>query len=105
LDEISFEDFKKVVLRTGKIVSCEDAGDNLYKLKVKADRERVLLAGLKKYYSKDELLGKTVIVVVNLEPKKMRGAVSEGMILAADKEGEVSLLTTDKIMPEDSEIR
>ena len=104
MSEVSFKDFKKVQLRTGTILSVEEFGDKLYKLRVNADKERTLLAGLKQSYSKTELEGKKVIIVANLEPKEMRGVLSEGMLLAAEKDGKVSLLTPDKDMLDGSEI-
>jgi len=61
-----------------------------------ADKERTILAGIKGHYSPEELVGKTIIIVANLEPKKLAGETSEGMLLAAESDGKVVLLTTDK---------
>ncbi|AIF69027.1 methionyl-tRNA synthetase [Palaeococcus pacificus DY20341] len=96
---IKFEDFVKVDLRVGKIISVEDHpnADKLYLLKVDlGDEVRQLVAGLKKYYKPEELLNRYVVVVANLEPKKLRGVESQGMLLAADDGERVALLMPDK---------
>lgn len=99
MERVSFSDWKKLDLRTAKIVSVEDiAGkDKLFKLEVDiGDEKRVLVAGLKGHYSKEDLFGKQVIVFANLEPKKLAGTESNGMLLAASENGKPVLLTTDK---------
>ena len=99
LSYISFDEFKKVKLVVGKIVDVIDhpKADKLYVLKVDMGGEtRTLVAGIKKWYKKDELLNKYIIVVTNLEPKEIRGVRSEGMLLAADDGEIVSVLTVDK---------
>ena len=96
---ISIEEFKKVELRVGKIVKVEDHpnADKLYILEVDlGDEKRKLVAGIKEYYKKEELVGKYVIVVSNLEPKRIRGVESQGMILAADDGEKIALLTVDR---------
>ena len=103
-DFVKFSDFSKIRLVTGRVISAEPVGNKLYKLKVKADRMRTIMAGLRNYYSAKELIGKEVIVVANLEPKKLAGELSEGMLLAAESGKLVSLLRPDKEMPEGSEI-
>jgi len=88
---ISFEDWSKLDLRVAEIVEVEDieGADKLYKLVVDVGKEkRVICAGIKEYYSKEELKGKKIIVFVNLTPRKMRGIESQGMLLAACSEGE-----------------
>jgi len=102
-----FEAFKKLDLRTGRIVSVDDHPDaeKLYLLKVNiGDKEpRQIVAGLKAFYSKDRMLDRDVIVVTNLKPAKLRGVMSEGMLLAADDEGlggnSVLLLKPSKDVP------
>jgi len=82
-------------LKVGKVLEVEDHpnADKLYVLKVDIGTEqRTLVAGLKEYYSKEELLGKPIVVVCNLKPAKLRGIKSEGMLLAADDGSTVSLL-------------
>ena len=70
------------------------------------DQPRTLVAGLKKFYSKEDMVGKKIIVVANLKPAKMRGIISNGMLLAAESGDEVGLLTHDpkKDMPPGSRI-
>lgn len=96
---ISLEDFKKIDLRVGKIIEVKDHpnADKLYVLTVDLGNEkRNIVAGIKKYYKPEELIGKYIIIVANLEPKNIRGIVSEGMLLAAQDDKEISLLTVDK---------
>jgi methionyl-tRNA synthetase len=102
MENISFEQFKKLDLRVGEIKTAEDiaGADKLYKLRVDIgdDEERRLVAGLKGHYTKEDLIGKKVVVLVNLEPKTIREEVSHGMVLAGVEEGprKVVLLTLDK---------
>ncbi len=96
---ISIEDFAKLDLRVGKITKVEDHpnAEKLYVLEVDlGDEKRTLVAGLKKWYKKEELLGKKIVIIANLEPKKIRGIESQGMLLAADDGENVSILTVDK---------
>jgi len=95
---ISFDDWQKLDLRTAEILEVEDikGADKLYKLKIDLGTEtRILVAGLKPYYTKDELEGKKVIVFVNLEPRTIKGIKSQGMVLAAvnDDHSQVKLLS------------
>jgi methionyl-tRNA synthetase len=83
---ISFNDFKKMELKVAEVLSVSDHpnADKLYVLKVKlGDEERQLVAGLKPYYEPEQLQGKKIVVVANLEPAVLRGEKSEGMLLAA----------------------
>jgi len=85
--EISIDDFAKTELRAGKILSAEkvEKSDKLLKFKVDLGFEtRQILSGIAKWYKPEEMVGKTVIVVANLAPAKLRGELSEGMLLAAD---------------------
>ena len=107
---IDFEDFMKVEMRTGKVVDIEDHpnADKLYVVTIEdgPDSTRTVCAGLKGIYQKEQLLGKQVIFVANLKPRKLRGIMSEGMILAADDgDGNVSVLTLDSEMPTGSQVR
>ncbi len=106
---ISFDDFKKVELRVGKIVECEpvEDSDKLYRLRVRlGGDERTLAAGLAQHYAPDELLGKRVVVVANLEPKVIKGVESNGMLLAADDgSGNIVLLTPDGEISEGAVVR
>ena len=97
--EISIEEFNKVVLKTAKILKAEmvEGSDNLIKCTVEiADKQRQIVAGVGKAYKPEELIGKTIIVVENLKPVKVRGVLSNGMFLAADTKEGIVLLTTDK---------
>ncbi len=97
---ISFDDFKEMELVTGKILSVDEHpnADKLIILKVDIGEEqpRTLVAGLKEHYNAEELKGTTVIVIANLEPAKLRGVQSQGMLLAAQDGDIVSLLKPDK---------
>ena len=92
---ITFDDFEKLDLRIGKIEAAEkvENRDKLLQLKVDIGAEhRTIVAGVAQQYSADELVGKQIIVLTNLEPKEIRGVVSQGMILAADEENNPVLL-------------
>ncbi len=100
----SFDDFKKIKLIIGKIESAEVLSDKLFKLKVMADRERTIVSGIRKWYKKEELEGKKVVLISNLAPKKIMGIESEGMILAAESDGKISLVKPDRDVKEGSEL-
>lgn len=90
-EKISFADFQKLDLRVAKILNVEDieGADKLYKLTIDLGKElgeRIIVAGIKDFYNKEELKNKKIIVVANLEPKKLRGTESNGMLLAVVKE-------------------
>ena len=107
---IDFEDFMKVEMKTGKVIAIDDHpnADKLYVVTIEdgPDTTRTVCAGLKGIYDKEQLLGKQVVFVANLKPRKLRGIMSEGMILAADDgEGKVSVLTLDSEMPNGSLVR
>ncbi|MFH0971469.1 MAG: methionine--tRNA ligase subunit beta [Candidatus Micrarchaeota archaeon] len=108
MDAISFEDFSKVQLRVAKIMGAEkvEGSNKLYKLQIRIGEEiRTLVAGIAEYYAEDELLGKKIIIVANLEPKKLKGIESQGMLLAAQSaDGGLALLTLDSDLPDGSEI-
>lgn len=105
---VGFDEFKKIDLRTAVIKSVEEIkdSDKLLKLKVKiGNEEKQIVAGIKKDYSKEELIGKTIILVNNLEPAVIKGEKSEAMLLAADMEGRAVLLTPDKKVEDGLKIR
>lgn len=86
---ISIEEFKKVKLRTAKIIEAEAVpkSEKLVKLKVDLGNEqRQILAGIAKHYSPESLIGKTIVIVANLKPAKLMGMESQGMLLAANAE-------------------
>lgn len=105
--EIKFEEFKRMDLRVGKILEVEDisGADRLYLITVDiGDEKRKMIAGIKPWYGKEELIGKNVVVIVNLEPKTIRGIESKGMLLATLFDNKLSILTTDKEVPPGSKI-
>ncbi|MDP1695557.1 MAG: methionine--tRNA ligase [archaeon] len=108
---IKYEDFTKLSLKVGTIKKVEEieGADKLYKLEVDIGeaKHRTILAGIKQHYSKDELKGKQVIVICNLEPRKMRGVESQGMLLAAVSadESKVILLSPEKKIESGANIR
>jgi len=83
---ISYEDFQKIDLRAAKVLSVENIkkSDKLLKLRIDMGEERTLVAGIAKVYKPEELVGKTIIIVANLQPTKLMGVESQGMLLAAD---------------------
>ena len=93
---IQYDDFAKLELRAGTVIACEkvEKADKLLKLEVDlASEKRTIVSGIAQHYKPEELIGKQVIVVVNLAPRKMRGIESQGMILTAeDKDGKLFLL-------------
>jgi methionyl-tRNA synthetase len=101
---IEFPDFMKVQLRVARIIEAEpvEGSDKLMKLQVRIGEEkRQILAGIKQKYSAEDLIGRQVIVVANLKPRKMMGLESQGMVLAADDpEGQAILLEPEHEAPE-----
>lgn len=95
---VTIEDFDKLNFKVAEILSCEDhpKADKLYVFQVKIANEiRQIVSGIKKYYKKEDLIGKKVVVITNLKPVKLRGVDSNGMILAAeDKAGNLTLVST-----------
>ena len=108
MENITFDYFKNMDLRVAQIKSCEDieGADRLYKLTIDAGEERQIVAGIKAYYTREELVGKKIIIVANLEPRTLRGTVSHGMLLAASNEDKsaVVLLTPDRDIPNGSSV-
>ena len=98
-------------LRTGKILKAEDVegADKLYKLTVDLGDlgSKTIVAGIKEHYKKEELKGKTIVVFTNLEPRKLKGIESQGMLLAAvsQDEKDVFLLKPDKEIEPGSKVR
>jgi len=105
---ITFDDFKKLDIRIGKIISAEkvQGTDKLLKLEIDFSTEkRHLVAGIADTYQPDQLIGREIPVLVNLEPRNIRGIESQGMILAADVDGKPVLLHPDREVPTGSIIR
>ena len=98
IPEITIDDFMKVDLRVATVTACETIpkADKLLKLQVNLGYEqRQVVSGIAKFYSPDELIGQKVIVVTNLKPVKLRGELSQGMILAGEKDGILKLASVD----------
>lgn len=108
-EEISFDDFMKVSLRVAEVIEAAPVkkADKLLKLQLDLGTEkRQVVSGIAKYYQPEELVGKKVICVTNLAPVKLRGELSEGMILAgSDDEGNLSLATIDQTLPNGSLVK
>jgi methionine--tRNA ligase beta chain len=105
---ISFEEFKKIELKVGKVLNAEkiEGSEKLLKLIVDlGDERRQLVAGIAKYYKLEDLIGKEIVVVANLEPKKIMGIESQGMLLAADVNREPVILIPEKEVPPGTKIR
>ena len=112
MEQVEYSDWEKLDLRVGKILKAEDieGADKLYKLQVDLGKElgkRTLCAGIKKYYSKEDLKGKKIVVFANLKPRMLRGIESQGMLLAAsDKDDEkVVLISPESDIEVGSKIR
>jgi len=104
---MTFDDFMEMEIKVGKVVSAErvEGADKLLKLKVNTGEERQLVAGIAESYQPEELEGKEIVVITNLEPKQIRGVESQGMLLAADVGGKPVLLAPDKEVPEGTRVR
>ncbi|MCQ4670182.1 methionine--tRNA ligase [Lactonifactor longoviformis] len=107
-EEITFDDFMKMQFQVGEILSCEEVkkSKKLLCSQVKIGSQvRQIVSGIKAHYTAEEMVGKKVMVLVNLKPAKLAGVVSEGMILCAENEnGELALMVPEKDMPAGAEI-
>ena len=106
--EITYDDFAKLQLQVGEIIECEEVkkSKKLLCSKVRIGSEvRQILSGIKACYKPEEMVGKKVMVLVNLKPREIAGMMSEGMLLCAeDAEGNLALMTPEKDMPAGAEI-
>ncbi len=107
-ENVSYDDFAKLQFQVGEILSCEAVpkADKLLCSQVKIGSQvRQIVSGIRSGYTPEEMVGKKVMVLVNLQPRKIRGLVSEGMLLCAENEkGELSLVVPEKDMPAGAEI-
>ncbi len=107
-DKISYDDFSKLQFQVGEILSCEAVpkADRLLCSQVKIGSQvRQIVSGIRSTYTPEEMVGKKVMVLVNLEPRKIRGLISEGMLLSAeDENGNLSLMIPEKPMPSGAEV-
>ena len=107
--QVDYDDFMKVDLRVGEVVRAEKMknADKLLKLQLDLGKEkRQIISGIAKYYQPEELIGKKVICVTNLKPVKLRGQMSEGMVLSGeDENGNLSLATVESDLPNGSVVK
>lgn len=107
-DEIAYEDFMKMQFQVGEIIACEEVpkSKKLLCSKVRIGSQvKQIVSGIKAYYKPEDMVGKRVMVLVNLKPAKLAGVLSEGMLLCAENEkGELSLMVPEKKMPSGAEI-
>ena len=106
--EITFEDFEKMQFQVGEIIACKavEKSKKLLCSQVKIGSQvKQIVSGIRKHYTPEEMVGKKVMVLVNLKPAKLAGVLSEGMLLCAeDENGGLSLMTPEKTMPAGAEI-
>lgn len=106
--EITYDDFDKCQFQVGLVLACEEVpkSKKLLKFQVQiGSSTRQILSGIKQYYKPEELVGKRVMVLVNLKPREIAGQMSEGMILsAADEDGNLAVMTPERFMPAGAEI-
>jgi methionyl-tRNA synthetase len=95
---VSYEDFEKLDLRVAEILAAErvEGTDKLVKLQIDLGEERQIVAGIAQNYTPEDLVGKKIIVIANLEPATIRGVESNGMLLAASDDEGLALLIPDK---------
>jgi methionyl-tRNA synthetase len=109
MENTTFDDWMKLDIRVGTIKEAtpHPDADKLTILKIDEGKEelRQLVAGIKEQYSEEELVGKKIIFLANLEPKELRGQLSQGMILAAVDGDQISLLTVDKDIPNNAKVQ
>ena len=107
-EEISYDDFMKMQFQVGEIISCEAVpkSKKLLCSQVRIGSQvKQIVSGIRKQYSPEEMVGKKVMVLVNLKPAKLAGVLSEGMLLCAENaEGELALVAPEKDMPSGAEI-
>ena len=107
-EEIEYDDFMKMQFQVGEIIACEEVkkSKKLLCSQVKIGSQvKQIVSGIKQHYSAEEMVGKKVMVLVNLKPAKLAGVLSEGMLLCAeDENGELALMVPEKKMPAGAEI-
>jgi len=105
---VYIEDFKKLELKVGTIKDVQEHpnADKLFVLKVDLGLEqRQLVAGIRLFYKKEDLIGRQVVIIANLEPAIIRGVESQGMLLAAQDENGISIISPDRFVKEASGVR
>jgi methionyl-tRNA synthetase len=107
-EQISVEDFRKAILRVGKVIAAERIPKSTKLLKLQVDigaEQRQIVAGIGTKYTPEEMLGKRIVIVANLKPAKLMGVESQGMVLAAGDQEVTALLTTIEDVPLGSKIK
>lgn len=105
---VSLEEFKRLDIRVARILEVKDHphADKLLVLKIDTgEKQKQIVAGIKNFYKREDLLEKQIVVIDNLEPVTLRGELSEGMLLAAQSEGIISALTPDRSMKEGAKVK
>jgi len=108
IEEISIDDFAKIDLRVAEVLACEkvEKADKLLKLEIKVGEEtRTIVSGIALHYSPEEMVGKKVVIVANLKPVKLRGIMSQGMILAASEGDTLEVLEIAKDIPSGGRVK
>ena len=108
IEQIAIDDFMKTALRVAQVKACEKVEKSKKLLKFTLDvdgEERTVVSGIAEYYAAEELIGKKVVLVYNLKPAKLCGIESQGMLLCAEKDGKVCLISPEKDMPSGSVVR
>ena len=102
MSSASLDDFRKLELKTAKVLDVQEisGADKLWRLRVDMGSEtKEIVAGIKLHYTRDDLLGRNIVVVNNLAPATIRGIESQGMLLAAKADSKLSILTLDRELP------
>ncbi len=108
MDKINYEDFQKLDIRIATVLEAEPVPETTKLLKLKVDlgdESRVLVAGIAETYKPEDIVGKQIPILTNLEPRTIKGVESNGMILAADVDGKAILLHPDQKIINGSKIR
>lgn len=107
-DMITIEEFAKAELKIGKILEAKrvEGSSKLIVMKINIGEERQIVAGIGKAYEPEEIVGKSIVVVANLQPARLMGVESQGMLLAAsDDEGRLAIITPDRQIKEGSRVK
>ncbi len=104
---VRLDEFRKLDIRIARVLEVNDHpnADKLFLLKIDTgEKQKQIVAGIKNFYKKEDLVGKQIVVIDNLEPVTLRGESSEGMLLAAQGEGTISVLIPDKPVKQGSKV-
>lgn len=108
-ETITIKEFQRMDIRVGRVLKAERVPETkkliVLEIDIGEEKPRRMVAGIAEYYKAEELVGKNLVVLANLEPKKIRGIISNGMILAADVNGRPYILTVEDEVPPGSPVR